>query len=97
MQPPGEQRQIIAIPELGSRTKALVERPADNPIMVEQPDRFVSDELFKLVFGSAGARRVARAGFGGYVVRPMPAQRMIVDLKLPSGSLRPTLLVQDEP
>ena len=55
--------------------------------MVEQPDRFVSGELFKLVFGRAGARRVARAGFGGYVVRPMPAQRMIVDLKLPSGSL----------
>src|SRR5215471_5706619 len=55
--------------------------------MIDQPQRLVRDELFKLVFGRSGARHIARAGFGGNVVRPMPAQCVIVDVKFTSGSL----------
>src|SRR5215471_8495516 len=55
--------------------------------MIDQPQRLVRDELFKLVFGRSGARHIARAGFGGNVVRPMPAQCVIVDGKFMGGSL----------
>src|SRR5215470_2438540 len=55
--------------------------------MVDQPQSFVRDELFKLIFARSGSRHIARAGFGGNVVRPMPAQCVIVDVKFTSCSL----------
>src|SRR5262249_16382693 len=55
--------------------------------MIDQPQSFVRDELFKLVFGCSDARHIARAGFGGNVVSPVPAQCVIVDVKLASGSV----------
>src|SRR5690349_10168708 len=55
--------------------------------MVDQPEGLVRDELFKLVFGRSGARHIASSGFGRNVVRPMPTQGMIIDVKFTSGSL----------
>src|SRR5215469_7906360 len=84
---PASSASELPVAELRGAGKPLVKRPADNPVMVDQPQSFVRDELFKLVFGRSGSRHIARAGFGGNVVRPMPAQCVIVDVKFTSGSL----------
>ena len=39
VQTPRQQRQGIAVPQLGSRAEPFVERSADNPIMIDQPPR----------------------------------------------------------
>ena len=39
VEPPGKQRQGMAVPKLSSRAKPFVERSADNPVMVDQPQR----------------------------------------------------------
>jgi hypothetical protein len=87
VQSPSEEHHGIAVSQLGSRAKPFVERSTNNPVMVDQTQGFVRDDLFELVFGRSGARHIAGAGFGGNVVRPMPAQGVIVDVKFSSGSL----------
>src|SRR5215468_8217156 len=79
LQPPGEQCEGIAVPELRGGGKPPVKLPADNPVMVDQPQRLVGDELFELIFARAGARDVGRAGFCRNMVSPVPAPGVIVD------------------
>src|SRR5215813_12483305 len=55
--------------------------------MIDQPQGFARDDFLELVFARAGARHIARAGLGGNMVPPVPAQRVIVDRKLSSRSL----------
>src|SRR5215468_1267678 len=81
------QRQRITVAELFSRAQALVERAADDPVMIEQPQRLVRDELLELVPTRSSARDIGGAGFGRNVVPPVPTQRVIVDRKLPGRSL----------
>ena len=55
--------------------------------MIDQRERLVRDELLKLIFARADARDMSRAGFCRNMVSPVPAQGVIVDVKLASGSL----------
>ena len=87
MQPSRQQRQRVAVPELRRRAKPFAEPTAHNPIMVNQRERFVRNELFELIFGRAGARDVCRPRLRRDVVDPVPAQCVIVDLEFSSGSL----------
>jgi hypothetical protein len=49
VQTPGEQRHRMAVPELRRRAKAFVERSADNPVMVDQPQRLIGDDFLELI------------------------------------------------
>src|SRR5215467_14585349 len=77
----------MTVPELGSRAQTPVERTSDDPVMIEQPQRLVRDDLLELVFARSGSRHIGGPGFSRNVVPPMPAQRVIVDRKLPGRSL----------
>jgi len=78
---------MVAVPELGGGAEAFVKRSADDPVMIHQPQRLVSDDLLELILGCRSARHIGGAGFGRNVVPPVPAQCVIVDRKLASGSL----------
>ena len=54
VQSPRQQRQRITVAELGSRAQAPVERTSDDPVMVEQPQRLVRDDLLELIFARCG-------------------------------------------
>src|SRR5436305_4398583 len=38
---------------------------ANDPVMIEQPQRLVRDDLLELVFACSSARHIGGAGFGG--------------------------------
>ena len=87
MQPPREQRQRIAVPQLPGGAKPFIERTANNAVMVDQRESFVRDDLFELIFGRPGARDVRRAGFRRNMVPPVPPQGVIVDREFSRGAL----------
>ena len=87
VQPPREQRQRIAVPQLRDGAKSFVERAANNAVMVDQRERFVRDELFELIFSRPGARDVPCAGFRRNMVPPVPTQGVIIDREFSRGSL----------
>src|SRR5262249_52657437 len=84
---PAKSARELPSPNSVAAVKRVEGRSGADPIMIDQPESLVRDKLFKLVFGRAGSRHIARAGFGGNVVRPVPAQCMIVDVKFTSCSL----------
>jgi hypothetical protein len=56
----------------------VVERSANNPVVVYEAQSFVGDDLFELIFGRPGARNVRRAGFRRNMVPPVPTQGVIM-------------------
>jgi len=54
---------------------------------LNQPERFVRDDLFKLVLGRSGTGNLPRSGFGRNMVPPVPTQAVVVDREFSRGSL----------
>jgi len=61
VQPPRQQRQRIAVPQLLGGAKPFVERSANNAVMVDQRESFVGDDPFELISGRPGAGDTRRA------------------------------------
>ena len=81
VQPARQQRQRVAVPDLGRGAKPFVKRHAKNAVVVDQRERFVRDDFLELIFGRARAGDLRAAGFRRNVIDPVPPQGMIVDLE----------------
>ena len=55
VQPPREQPHRIAVAQLRSSAEPLVQRAADDPVMIDQCQRFVGDNRFEPIFGRTRA------------------------------------------
>src|SRR5258708_825948 len=86
--PSSNQRQGVAVPNLRCCTKAFVEPGTNNPVMVDQGERFIGDDFFELILGRAGARDVRRPRLGRHMIDPMPTERVVVDREFPCSSLK---------
>jgi hypothetical protein len=60
VQPRRQQRQCVAVSEPRRRAKPLVNRTANNAVMVYQRERFVRSDFLELIFGRGGTRDVRR-------------------------------------
>jgi hypothetical protein len=73
VQPPREQPHSIAVAQFRSGAEPLVQRPADDPVMIDQRQGFVGDNRFQLIFGRTRARQIGGARLCRNMVAPVPA------------------------